>query len=72
MSSASFEPEGSSSGRVYIYRYSMVWYALHASVGVSNTLFYLLDCLLRLCTMYHTITAYKTVFLKKNSRVRNM
>ena len=41
-------------------------------VSVSNTLFYLLDCLYDACKMYHTVNANKTVFLKMNLQVQNM
>ena len=69
MSSACFEPEGSYSGRRMCVQ---VWYSVlymhqyRAHTSTCNTAYS--DA----CKTRCTIPVYKTVFLKMNSRVRNM
>ena len=47
-------------------------YVRYSIDTVSNTLFYLLTAYTDACKTHRTITVFTTVFLKMNSRARNM
>ena len=67
MSSACFEPKGSSSGRwLYIQVWFSVFYMHRYKQSTYKTAY--TDA----CKAYYTVTVYTTVFLEMNPPVRNL